>query len=733
MSPGRVHFLNIQKLAKDTGLVKRGDERNFTIWQTVANTVARRGHQLFLLIDEAHRGTSERQSSRDEATSIVQKFIKGSQADALPAIPVIAGISATPERFQKLVAGTGRVQCPVEVPPDDVRASGLLKDFIDLRHPKETAAADMTLLKEAAKSWHQTWNRWEAFCEESGDPVVRPIFVVQVEDATAKQLTKTNLEQCVRTIRGAVGKAADKLLPARAFAHAFQEEKPAPIGGAEIRHVKPSDIADDAEVRVVFFKTSLNTGWDCPRAETMMSFRTALDATSIAQLVGRMVRTPLARRVEADESLNSVSLYLPHYDAENLDKVVEKLTGDPDTGLPVEVRKGEDVVDLVRAANSDELFAALAALPSYFVPKTHRIGEVKRLTRLAFLLANDAIDADAIDSAASTLLAVLKAEYAKRKDSKTFKKLIDATSALDISGRRVRLGVAEEGALDEKTVTRELEDIDLEFEEAGRKLGEGLHKRWWRARVDPDDSARDVAKLEIIALAADASVRAALEDAARTKTQGWLKAYSTEIKALPESGAQAYSEIRQLATKTELQDRDDYPLRIQTSKADKRWAMHVYVDPAGLVPAKFNKWERKVLEEALANKDEIIGWLRNPPRKPWSLTVPYSRGGEAHPQYPDFLVLRRRPKGGIAVDLLEPHMTDLADAAAKAKGLAEYADSHADDFDRIEFIIVDKERVIRLDLTNETWRKKVLVFADGGDTAKLEALLKEVADAPAID
>ena len=46
----------------------------------------------------------------------------------------------------------------------------------------------------------------------------------------------------------------------------------------------------------------------------MMSFRKAIDATLIAQLVGRMVRTPLARRVSSNEFLNRVSLYLPHFD-----------------------------------------------------------------------------------------------------------------------------------------------------------------------------------------------------------------------------------------------------------------------------------------------------------------------------------------------------------------------------------------------------------------------------------
>lgn len=108
------------------------------------------------------------------------------------------------------------------------------------------------------------------------------------------------------------------------------------------------------------------------------------------------------------------------------------------------------------------------------------------------------------------------------------------------------------------------------------------------------------------------------------------------------------------------------------------------------------------------------------------MTIPYSQGGEDHPQYPDFLVLRRTRKGDIVVDLLEPHMTDLADASAKAYGLAKYADRHADRFGRIEFIVVDEDdNVVSLDLIDERTRKKVLVFTEGGDAEKLKALLRD--------
>ena len=82
------------------------------------------------------------------------------------------------------------------------------------------------------------------------------------------------------------------------------------------------DITEDKRIRVVFFKENLSTGWDCPRAETMMSFRKAEDATYIAQLLGRMVRTPLQCHIDVDESLNDVRLYLPHFNMKTVGDVV---------------------------------------------------------------------------------------------------------------------------------------------------------------------------------------------------------------------------------------------------------------------------------------------------------------------------------------------------------------------------------------------------------------------------
>src|SRR5206468_3333812 len=209
-------------------------------------------------------------------------------------------------------------------------------------------------------------------------------------------------------------------------AHSFQEGTRVEVGNRELRYLAPPDVQTDTEVRVIFFKTSLNTGWDCPRAEVMMSFRTAADATLIAQLVGRMVRTPLARRVDADESLNTVALYLPHYDKKGLTEVIERLTK-PDAEImpPIDVKLGSEIVDLHRVTGSERAFAALASVPSYEIPKSRKTSEVRRLMKLARLLANDEIDEKAPEKAAKKLLEALHAEYGRLKHTKRFRALVE--------------------------------------------------------------------------------------------------------------------------------------------------------------------------------------------------------------------------------------------------------------------------------------------------------------------
>ena len=102
LEDGHIYFLNTQKLSKSSNLTKHSDTRQFTIWETLRNTVDEKSDRLFFVIDEAHRGAQGKEAAK--ATTIMQKFIKGSKEDHLPPMPVVLGMTATPERFNNLVA-----------------------------------------------------------------------------------------------------------------------------------------------------------------------------------------------------------------------------------------------------------------------------------------------------------------------------------------------------------------------------------------------------------------------------------------------------------------------------------------------------------------------------------------------------------------------------------------------------------------------------------------------------
>ena len=121
---GKVYFLNTQKLGKSSSLTKSGDGRDFTIWQTIQNTANVKSDHFYVIIDEAHRGM--KQSSRDLvlALTIMQRFIKGSPEVELNPIRLIIGMSATPERFNKIVEGTRRTTRPVTIKAQIVKHSG---------------------------------------------------------------------------------------------------------------------------------------------------------------------------------------------------------------------------------------------------------------------------------------------------------------------------------------------------------------------------------------------------------------------------------------------------------------------------------------------------------------------------------------------------------------------------------------------------------------------------------
>ena len=321
LDDGHIYFLNTQKLGKAGNLSRHSDTRQYTIWETIENTTRNKADRLYFIIDEAHRGMHGKAAGT--ATTIMQRFIKGWMDVRFSAVPVVIGMSATAKRFVTLVGDTTTSTLhKVVITPAQVRASGLLKDRIIITYPEDTAKYnEMAVLQAATDEWQKKCQHWYQYSVEQHYPVVNPIFVIQVAAGTGTKLSNTNLDDVIATIEQRTGEHFKE----NEVVHTFGSTGTLQIHGLNVPHVEPSGIADDRRIKVVLFKENLSTGWDCPRAETMMSFRRAEDATYIAQLLGRMIRTPLQCHVIVDDFLNDVRLFLPLFNVETVQNVISEL------------------------------------------------------------------------------------------------------------------------------------------------------------------------------------------------------------------------------------------------------------------------------------------------------------------------------------------------------------------------------------------------------------------------
>ena len=192
----------------------------------------------------------------------------------------------------------------------------------------------MAILQAAADDWKEKWEHWTQYCFEQHYAYVNPILIIQVLNGTGDALTDTNLDDCITKIEERTGFK----LESGQVVHTFSGTTATlTANGLDVRYEEPSNIAEDRNIRVVFFKENLSTGWDCPRAETMMSFKHANDATYIAQLLGRMVRTPMQMHIQVDDVLNDVHLYLPYFNENTVKDVVEALQSTEGGDIPADI------------------------------------------------------------------------------------------------------------------------------------------------------------------------------------------------------------------------------------------------------------------------------------------------------------------------------------------------------------------------------------------------------------
>jgi len=733
--PGKIYFLNTQKLGKKSLLVRgfdgegdgslfpemRPDLRSHTIWDTIRNTIEDPALTLYLMLDEAHRGMGNPSTTAalNEKSTLVRRLINGEHG--VPGIPVVLGISATVERFDRAMEGARNrttLSC-VEVDATRVQESGLLKDTIALDFPDKAGQFDTVLVRRATDKLKESTAEWADYAKHQGDgEPVAPLMVLQVPNAPN---------------HNEVGRALDTIfqqwpdLSEANLAHVFGEHTTQKFGNYFVPYISPERVQDDTWVRVLLAKDAISTGWDCPRAEVMVSFRRAVDRTHITQMLGRMVRTPLARRIPGNERLNAVDCLLPFFDEETVRAVVDAL-----------MQGGGDVPPLGRIlvnpkemvpnpASSDAIWQKFVSLPSQTRPQRGAKPPI-RLTALAHELAMDGLLTGAGQKAHEAMHKVLDDFLAARAEEFASKREAVTT----VEGRTV-LADLRTNQTESRTFQTEADDVVITdaYRRTARIISPDIARTYTENRAAQKPEAEDdfedaliEAREDIGALGLMENLSVIFDTEAKKLSDAWLAHYRDQIKQLPDDRQDGYRQISALSREPQDIDLARPVSRLEATAAREKdgtetrlptYPHHLLCDEKDLYPAEMNDLEKAILKTEM-RRDGFMFWYRNPDRPTQdSLGIAYTDGEGTKIMRPDFLFFGELPGEKVAVDIVDPHGIHLTDALPKLQGLARYAETHSRAYRRIEAVAEIGGKLRVLDLT----RAEVRLAVMGASSAKI--------------
>ena len=559
-----------------------------------------------------------------------------------------------------------------------------------------------------------------AYGKQQGDAgTVLPVMILQVPNAPD---------------HNEIGGALDTIyeswpaLPVDAVAHVFGEHTTQAFGRHSVPYISAIPfpiflrrVQESTWVRVLIAKDAISTGWDCPRAEVMVSFRSAKDRTPhnpAAWPYGS--HTTREAHSGGNERLNAVDCLLPFFDEQSVKDIANSLMSGSDGGDELPGRRvllnPKELTP--NPAIPDPVWAKLLSLPSQSLPKKHA-RPVKRLTSLAHELAADGLLRDAGKNAHSEMYKVLnsvRARYEEETDKAR-------KAVLTVEGRTLTTDLrTREMSFDDFLEAADYAVIDDAYRRAGRAIGAELAGRYseYLARtessLDDDEEALIEAHVTVAALGLVPETKAYLEAEAEKLATRWLTKYRVEIKNLSDERQEVYRQIREMSAQpldVEVARPKSWMQPTTIREADgsqrsfPRFERHLLCADDGLFPEDFNSWEEEVLRTEL-RRPGTVAWYRNPPRASQdSLGIIYEEGNEIKTVRPDFIFFTQLSDKTIVADIVDPHGIQFSDAVPKLKGLARYAATHGSAFRRIDAVAKLGDTFKVLDLTERVVRSAV--------------------------
>lgn len=284
-----IFFVNWEKVIskRKENRKLRTDGEASTSFDTFIQNTHDKNRIIVLIVDESHLNLS---------TALAKKII-----DIInPRISIY--VSATPKHIPDMLQSSDNIGRFVKVEHNQVVAEGLIKESIKIM-PKEEIQAQNTaqdldelLLDLALAKQQELLKAYQAI-----DANINPLILVQLPNDEKNKPTddgQTKKELCQQY---------------------FKDQKLHPNDVAIWLSEKKENLADIVKlyshVKVLIFKQAIATGWDCPRASILVSFREMQNPVFKVQVLGRVLRMPEAKHYD-NEILNHAYCYTSYQQQE---------------------------------------------------------------------------------------------------------------------------------------------------------------------------------------------------------------------------------------------------------------------------------------------------------------------------------------------------------------------------------------------------------------------------------
>ncbi|MBD8496161.1 DEAD/DEAH box helicase family protein [Pseudomonas syringae] len=680
---------------RDIGDLKSGDVF-VTTWASVAvaNEVSRKsrtdtevmpsidnlvsyarslGFSIGVVIDEAHhsfKGQSQafafyRNVLAPELTILVTATPKDKDIDAFTKVTGIKNLRRiTVSRQQAIEDRLIKDGVKVAV----FKAPTELQSLIDFK---------MTALKQAVA----THNRLKQAINDAG-LTVTPLLLVQVdsEDGSVEQATQWLKALGFRT-EGESGLIRS---------HTASEPDP-----------YLSTIAADESVEVLIFKLAVATGFDAPRAFTLVSFRVARDEDFGVQIVGRILRVD--RRLQVAKglplALNYGYVFLSHRSgqtgltsaAQRINSVTTELASITTNVAVVAIGAEEPSAQMTQHGQTSLLEPAQANLDTSIAgAESPELATAGISSKTANAVQDELFEDWGLTAPASVggaaaggakVPAVGLFNYPLRTQlgaPHAFRRALLSLESNDIIRDIVSRFRFDDDVLlvaQQSATTIVMEEVEIfgnrkdRLEEIRADLAQDeIDSRAQQALFKADDydviDIRDLHKALLSQLKKEFE-RKGLDT---FDSEAKLRAGLHKILALrPLQLKRAISEA--VAQHTESEQAADLPKMTQSASALQPSRLNLY----GIFPDDLNTWERpfaELLDDDLSGT--VKWWHRNPPRKPYSVSMPLPGQPDF---YPDFVVgIRDRKRGGGILLMETKRVINDQERNALVKAQAEHPD-----------------------------------------------------------